>query len=140
MLLLLLLAGCAATPNAHDSSPTADPLLRGPLAIPVDGDPNGLWWSDGRLYLADDDNTRILQWTDADGLALVGDLPTAPAEGAGLGQVVRTDSGALVATRFGYGTAGDVVVLEADGTGRIVSGLDPERRRIGLALGPDGSL
>lgn len=143
MLALLLLACTAANdPTGADNTSGSDrlPVDRGPTTVPIDGDPNGLWWADGRLLVADDDNNRVLKWTDADGIGLVGELPEASSDGAGLGQIVVTADGTIVVTRFGYGTSGDVVTLAADGTGSVVSGLDPERRRIGLALADDGTL
>lgn len=142
MLPLLLLA-CSSGPSDKDSTPPADsgtPADRGPTTVTIDGDPNGLWWVDGVLYLADDDNNRVLRWTDADGIGLVGELPEASSDGAGLGQLVALDDGTLVVTRFGYGTSGDVVTLAPDGTGSVVPGLDVERRRIGLGVTDDGTL
>lgn len=142
----LLLAACAIPPNGGTGADTADsadsalPVDRGPTAFEVDGDPNGLWWTGGELLLADDDNNRVLRWTDDAGLGLVGELPAAPANGAGLGQLVQTPDGTIVVTRFGFGTDGDVVTLEPDGSGSVVPRLDKERRRIGLAVADDGSL
>ncbi|HND31633.1 MAG TPA: hypothetical protein PKY30_21220 [Myxococcota bacterium] len=141
--MILLLLACTASPPEKES-PTADDSAilvdRGPTTIPVDGDPNGLWWADGKLTIADDDNNRILQWTDSAGIGLVGDLPAAAAEGAGLGQVIVLDDGTHVVPRFGYGTTGDVVTLSAAGVGAVVPGLDVEHRRIGLALGKDEAI
>lgn len=115
---------------------------RGPVQLPVDGDPNGLWWdaAAGVLYLADDDGNRILAWTDAGGFGLAGALAPAAADGPGLGQPVLAADGTLVVTRFGGGTAGDVATLAPDGTAAVVPSLDPERRRLGLGAGPDGTL
>lgn len=144
MLALLLLAcgtsGGSDSKTTDDSGGTGVPVDRGPTTIAVDGDPNGLWWSDGVLSIADDDNNRVLRWTDADGLGLVGDLPEPSADGAGLGQLVALADGTIVVTRFGYGTSGDVVTLAPDGTGGVVPGLDVERRRIGLTVADDGTL
>lgn len=149
LLLPMLLAVACQSPSKNkdrddssldDSGLGMEAPARGPLSIAVDGDPNGLWWANGTLFLADDDNNRILRWTDSDGLGLQGELPAAPADGAGLGQLVQLDDGTLVVTRFGYGTAGDVVTLSASGQGAVVPGLEGERRRIGLAVAPDGAL
>ncbi len=115
---------------------------RGPTAIPLDGDPNGLWWDSAAatLYIADDDNNRILQWTDGGGVALFANLPAAPPDGAGLGQLVKTKDGKIIVTRFGFGTAGDVVYVAPDKTTGNVPNLDPVRRRIGLTVASDGTL
>ena len=138
-ILALAVSGCAG--NADDGGAPGE-VERGPVQLAVDGDPNGLWWDAATetLYLADDDGNRILTWTDAGGFASAGALAAAPADGPGLGQVVRPPDGTLVVTRFGGGTAGDVATLAPDGTAGVVSGLDPERRRLGLTVGPDGAL
>ncbi len=115
---------------------------RGPTAIPLDGDPNGLWWDSAAatLYIADDNNNRVLQWTDEAGVALVAELPAAPQNGPGLGQLVKTKDGKIIVTRFGFGTAGDVVYVAPDKTTGKVPNLDPLRRRIGLTVASDGTL
>lgn len=115
---------------------------RGPTTIALDGDPNGLFWdaSEGALYIADDNDNRILKWSDAAGLELAANLPPGAPGGAGLGQVVRTADGTLVVPRFGGGTAGDVVFVDPSGKGGVVPNLDPLRRRIGLTLAVNGSL
>lgn len=111
-------------------------------SIALAADPNGLFWepSSGSLYIADDDGNQILKWTDAAGIGAVTKLPAAPAEGPGLGQLVVTADGTLVVTRFGHGTAGDVVFATREGALGTVTGLATERRRIGLTVAPDGTL
>jgi DNA-binding beta-propeller fold protein YncE len=138
VLALLALCACGSTPGP--ASPA--PVDRGPRALRLDADPNGLWWdaASATLYLADDENNRVLKWTDAEGFALVADLPPAPADGAGLGNLVRMPDGTLVVVRFGGGTAGDVVYVRPDGSAHTVPGLKPDRRRIGLTLAQDGQL
>ncbi|PTL76267.1 hypothetical protein [Vitiosangium sp. GDMCC 1.1324] len=139
--LVLALLFAHACDKQVDPPPTAA-IERGPKALTLEGDPNGLWWDapSRTLYIADDQNNRILQWTDAGGVSLVATLPPAPADGAGLGDLVRMPDGTLVVVRFGYGKAGDVVFVKPDGTSGIVPGLKPERRRIGLTLARDGQL
>lgn len=130
----------AQSPDAPQS-PDAS-VNRGPTILNVEGDPNGLWWDDASrtLYVADDDGNRLLRWTDDGGFSLVQNLTAAPEEGAGLGQVVRTDDGTLVVTRFGHGTAGAVVFVPPSGSAQDVPGLPTERRRIGLTIASDGQL
>jgi len=132
--------GSSSTHGSADG--TAGDVDRGPTRIDVDGDPNGLWWeaSSHTLFLADDNNNRVLSWDDEVGFAAAAELPAAPDEGPGLGQIVRTADGTFVVTRFGGGFAGDVVTTTAGGTGEIVPDLDPERRRIGLTIADDGTL
>lgn len=133
-----LLFGCGSP-----EQPTSDPDIdRGPTVLNIEGDPNGLWWDDASqtLYVADDDGNRILSWSDEVGFKLVKNLTEAPEAGAGLGQLVRTQDGALVVTRFGHGTAGAVVFVTASGAVQEVPGLAVERRRIGLTISEDGQL
>lgn len=140
-LIPLLLALCACATGAPPP-PAPAPVTRGPLALALEADPNGLWWdaASRTLYVADDRNNRVLQWTDAGGLATVAELPPAAFSGAGLGGLVRMPDGTLVVVRFGRGTAGDVVFVRPDGTTGVVPHLAPERRRIGLTLARDGQL
>ena len=123
----------------HDAGP---PVERGPAVLAIEGDANGLFWdtSSGSLLVADDDGNRIVRWRDEGGFSLVSELPAGTDEGAGLGQLVRTSDGAIVVTRFGCGTRGDVAVVPPEGAPYVVPGLDPMRRRIGLTLAPDGRL
>lgn len=147
---LLLLSACdggagdaGVGGSGDDGGGGSAPVVeRGPAIVEIEGDPNGLWWDESTqaLLVADDDGNRILQWTDADGLSLVTELPAASPEGAGLGQVVVTQDRTIVVPRFGYGTAGDVVYVPASGEAAIVPGLATERRRIGLTIAPDGTL
>ncbi|HEX7665929.1 MAG TPA: hypothetical protein VF407_15485, partial [Polyangiaceae bacterium] len=106
------------------------------------GDPNGLWWDDASqtLFIADDDNNRLLKYTDADGITKVADFPAASPSGAGLGQIARLADGSFVITRFGYGTAGDVVIAKTDGTASLIPNLDVTKRRIGIAVASDGTI
>jgi sugar lactone lactonase YvrE len=115
---------------------------RGPVVLPLDADPNGLWWDapSATLYIADDNGNRVLRWRDGVGTELFAMLPPGPANGPGLGQLVKTPDGTLVVTRFGDGTAGDVVYVSAGGTVGRVSSLDATRRRIGLTVTADGTL
>lgn len=125
--------------GSGDAGPKVD---RGPTTIPLDGDANGLFWdaAAGTLIIADDNHNRLLTWTDGGGIAVLADLPPAPPNGAGLGQVVKTKDGSLLVTRFGYGIAGDVVYVAADKSTGKVPNLDPARRRIGLAVSSDGAI
>jgi hypothetical protein len=124
---------------AMDAPP--EPVERGPVAIEVDGDPNGLFWDakGKRLLIADDNGNRIVAY-DNHGFSLVQELPSPSPNGAGLGQLVLTGDGATVVTRFGYGTMGDVAVVPAGGVAFTVLGLDVVRRRIGLTIAGNGTL
>jgi hypothetical protein len=132
---LVVWVACRA---ADDSDPvgtveTDVAIDRGPTEIPIDGYPNGAWWdvASGTLFVADDRNDRVLSWSDADGLGVVGALP-APAR-VGLGGVILSEGKVYVA-RFGDGTLGDVAWVGLDGSSGVVAGLDPTRRRLGLTV------
>jgi len=115
---------------------------RGPTAVALDADPNGLFWdaATATLYIADNDNNRVLQWTDADGLALVADLPGGAQNSAGLGQVVKTKDGTIAVTVFGFGDSGAVAFIAPDKTTGTVPNLDVTKRRVGLTVADDGTL
>src|SRR5262245_9733835 len=132
-ILLLGLARCGGT-----TEPPGDETEN---IIAIDGDPNGLWWDAGagELLIADDNGNRILAW-DGESIRVVAMLPATTEDSPGLGQLVMTSDGSIVVTRFGFGTAGDIVVVAPDGTPSVVPGLDPERRRIGLTIDEAGTL
>ena len=122
MLVLLFLACSGGSSDkdavaADDSGDSGVAVDRGPTTIPVDGDPNGLWWDEasGTLFVADDRNNRVLTWTDANGFGVLGDLPEAAASLPGLGQPVLVEDRVIV-PRFGDGTAGDIVWIGLSGS------------------------
>jgi hypothetical protein len=136
---LALSLACGST-----ARPVADAIRveRGPLVLELDGDPNGLWWdaNSETLLVADDRESRILEWSDSRGFGTHAELPEASPAGAGLGQPVLVDGGDLVVTRFGFGTEGGVAIVPLQGDVRNVPGLDVTRRRIGLTKATDGTL
>lgn len=127
---------------AVDAGVDAGSVERGPTSVTLDGDPNGLWWDSATstLFIADDNGNRILRWQDGAGFLSPVALPTISPELAGLGQVLRLRDGTLVVARFGGGTAGAVIAVRPDGTAANVPGLDPMRRRLGLAVAADETL
>jgi sugar lactone lactonase YvrE len=54
--------------------------------------------------------------------------------------MARAADGTLYVSRFGFGTTGGVAIVKADGSVGAIAGVDPSRRRIGLAVAPDGAL
>jgi sugar lactone lactonase YvrE len=140
-LLLLACASCAHTGSPAATTSTSDTFESEPIALPVE--PNGLWWSasEQALYFAGGD-AHTLYRRDRDGaIKVVGTFPALPGDDkGGLGQLVITREGTIVATRFGGGTSGGVVFVRRDGSSGSVPNLDPTRRRIGLALADDGTL
>lgn len=131
----------AGAPDASADA-SSDVAVPTNTSIAIDGDPNGLYWdaTTSTLYVADDGNNRVLTYTDSAGLVQFANLPAAPANGPGLGQLIPLPDGSLLVTRFGYGTTGDVVQVMSDATSTIIPNLDPTRRRIGLARAGDGTI
>ena len=130
--------GDACTGGADLAAPP--PVRKKSVALSFD--PNGLFWDAATqaLYIADDDGNQIQKWTEDGGLAIVARLPPAPAAGPGLGQLVVLGDRSIVVPRFGSGTGGDVVSVKPDGSASAVTGLAPERRRLGLTIAADGTL
>src|SRR5581483_5009830 len=127
--------GSGAGGGTADSGTSATRMLQ----LELDGDPNGLFWDDAAqtLYIADNQNNRILTWTEAGlGPAPIA-LPMAPPNGPGLGQVTRTGDGTLLTTRFGFGTDGAVLYAKANGDTGSVPMLDAMKRRIGIITDGD---
>ncbi len=100
------------------------------------GDVGGIAWdaASSTLFLADDTHDAILAWT---GAAFTQVAKTPPAHG--FGGLVRMADGTFVVAAFGFGTDGGVFTL-TDRAAAEVPHLDPKRRRLGIALGPDGAL
>jgi sugar lactone lactonase YvrE len=143
VLLLLVVSGCsntAAAPSVDAAADAVAPLTTATLSL--DGDPNGLYWDSAAatLFIADDGNNRVLTYRDGSGISKYADLPAAPANGPGLGQLIRLSDGSLLVARFGFGTTGDIVQIKPDKTTVILPGLDATKRRIGLAVAPDGTI
>lgn len=131
---------CAAVSVSDGGTGDAGSVARGPLALSIDGDPEGLWWdpSGSTLYVADQENNRVLTWTDDGGFALLANLAGPPDND--LGGLVRLADGTIVVVEFGFGTAGQVDYVLPDGGVGIVPNLDPTKRRLGITVAPDGTL
>jgi sugar lactone lactonase YvrE len=138
VLLMIVVLGCGHQAPRSTRAATAPAAVA--VQLPVE--PNGLWWNavENALYFASDETHAVYRRDHAGNVKVVGSLP-APIDGnGGLGQLVITRDGTIVITRFGGGTAGGVIFLRRDGTSGSVPNLDPTRRRIGLAVGEDGTL
>ena len=109
-----------------------------PLIIDVQAEPNGLFYrADQRaLYIADDDNNRILVRGDDGELSVFAEIPNPSDDpGAdGLGDLDFSAAGALYVPRFGFGMPGLGAIFEvaADGTATPLAGVNDEWRRVGL--------
>lgn len=118
---------------------------RGPTTIEVQAKLNGLYWDAqaSRLYLTDDDASvnAIKTWDGGDKFSVAYLLPAMEADQrTTLGELTRGADGALYTTRFGFGSYGTVVVVPKTGQPYNLTGLDGERRRIGITPTPDGKL
>jgi hypothetical protein len=149
-------AGGAATTGSAAPGPV---IGTDRTAIELPGDANGIVWdaTSNALYIADGASAQIEKWSDGVGFTPIAQLPHDAAyvgsAGAGsgsmmastgklsLGGLARVPAG-FVTTSFGFGTTGTVFVAPAAGGGAVhsVPGLDPARRRLGLAQAPDGTL
>lgn len=148
LLLLSLLVACGGENDARVDAPPADDAApdaadpRGPATYTLAGGANSLLWDAATttLYLTDSNANALLKWTDAGGFQQVGMFPAATA-GVSLGDLVRRGNGGTILTpSFGFGTQGTLFALRADGTSQTFTGLDPARRRVGLAQDPAGVL
>src|SRR5262249_36493557 len=130
-----LLSACSSAAPVQPHAPEA----AAQRTVDLPGKGNGVFWDDKEhaLYVTDDTHGQIVRWTDAHGFESVGTFATT--DKLELGGVVRVDDATFATTLFGGGKAGGVLVL-AHGTSSSVSGLDPVRRRIGIARAPDGAL
>lgn len=124
----LSLAGCGSAQIAS-----------APQRITLDARPNGIAiaQADGRIFITDDKTNSVL--VSADGKTFVPFAVIAPVAGQpnALSQVTFSTKGTLLIERFGFGTSGAVMEIGANKSVAMLSGIDPARRRLGLAvIGP----
>lgn len=152
------MAACGSENAIHSHAPA--PTERGPREpdsrvsfIPLAGGaPGTAVWDEVRatLYILDNTGNRVWKWSDGSGLASApyASLPTPVSAGGTLpanvtlGQAALLPDGTLVVNRFGRagGAMGGIAVVAPDGTTMLVPNLDESRRRLGLAVAPDGTL
>jgi sugar lactone lactonase YvrE len=154
LLPLVLLLACVPTPaddtgGADDTAgaSTSEPTTAGappvcepfePYVIDVQAEPNGLYWraDEAALYIADDDNNRILRRADDGASSVFAAIPS-PNDNPGadgLGDLDFAADGALYVPRFGFGVPdlGAIFRVAADGAPTALAGVDPAWRRVGL--------
>jgi hypothetical protein len=137
--------GAAPAASTTPSAPVAPaPAAPAPVVdkdVELAGGANALWWDAAAktLYLTDNNADALMTWTDDAGLAQVAALPPGAA-GISLGGIVRRPDGATLVTSFGFGKEGTVFHVTADKTASALTGLDPVRRRVGLAQDANGAL
>ncbi|MDC0722660.1 hypothetical protein [Nannocystis bainbridge] len=109
-----------------------------PYRIDVQAEPNGLYYrvDEARLYIADDDNNRVLVRDEDETLAVFTEIPNPSGDPGsdGLGDLDFAADGALYLPRFGFGMPGlgAIFRVAADGTAEAIAGVDDEWRRVGL--------
>ncbi|MEO7732658.1 MAG: hypothetical protein ABIY55_16940 [Kofleriaceae bacterium] len=122
----------SAPPTAP--SPPTSPAVPSEIVVSLAGGGNALWWdaASATLYLTDSNASALVAWTEAGGLAPVATVPAGTA-GVSLGGVVRRADGTTIVANFGFGTQGGLFAIAADHTVTALTGLEPTRRRVGLA-------
>jgi hypothetical protein len=149
-LLAIAICGCATPPAAGgaarpeaprpEASRAAAPAVPSEAAIALPGGANALWWdaASSTLYLTDSNASALMAWSDAGGLRMDTALPASPA-GVSLGGIVRRGDGRTVIASFGFGTQGGLFAVAGNEV-MALTGLDPARRRVGLAQDAAGTL
>jgi sugar lactone lactonase YvrE len=133
-LIVCLACACSGSVAPQPQAVTRAPDKPERRTLDLPGDANGVAWDGDALLVTDNTHHQVIRWRDGAGFVPFG------AEAGGkhaLGGIVRVGDD-VVATSFGFGTDGTVLVLGA--SARAVPGLDPVRRRIGLARADDGTL
>lgn len=121
------MAGCNVAPPAA------------PARIAVGAQPNGIAVrpGDGALFITDDRSNAVLWSTDRATWAPYASLPAVAGQANSLSQLVfaqdASQTGTLLVERFGFGEAGALFAVSPAGETHALSGLAPERRRLGLA-------
>ncbi len=121
------MAGCQSV-----SPPAAD-------RISIDAKPNGvaIRASDDAIFVTDDRRNVILWSHNHATFARYADVREAPGQPNSLSAITVTPSGELLVARFGFGEAGALFISTSSGDMQPLTGLAPERRRLGLAsIGP----
>lgn len=120
---------------------TGEPAVCEPFApfeIDVQAQPNGLYWRGdlSQLFIADDDENRILTRSDDGKSAIFAEIPNPSGDPGtdGLGQIDFAPDGSLYVPRFGFDdpSLGAVFRIGPDGQPAAVAGLKTDVRRVGL--------
>jgi DNA-binding beta-propeller fold protein YncE len=146
LLVAITLGACGGSPAPASAPPTTVAAPHAATApadrvVPLAGGGNALAWdaASSTLYLTDNNTDALVQWTDAGGLQPVATFPPSVA-GISLGGIVRRADGSTLVASFGFGKDGTVFQLSAGNAASALTGLDPVRRRVGLAMGAGGAL
>src|SRR5476649_2152165 len=106
-----------------------------PQRVTLDARANGLAIrpADGTIFITDDKTNSVLSSADGKTFKSIASIPAAAGQANSLSQVSIADTGSLLVGRFGFGTAGALFDVAANGSISPLSGTDPMRRRLGLA-------
>ncbi|HEY0255521.1 MAG TPA: hypothetical protein VGC41_28525 [Kofleriaceae bacterium] len=138
LLAVLVACGSPTKPASLTAPPQPAPVpVVEPTDIPLPSAANGLAWDPGEkaLYLAAE--TKLLKWSNNE-FSTVAEFPSTGK--LSLGGVVRLADGSFLVTSFGFGTDGGVFHVDAQHHVVAVPNLDPKRRRVGIAVGPDSAI
>ena len=130
--------GVATTGEPTETGAPAQCEAFTPEVIDVQAEPNGLFYraDQGALYIADDDNNRILVRRDDGTLEVFAEIPNPSGDPGsdGLGDLDFSADGSLFVPRFGFGMVGlgAIFRVSADGTPNEIQGVNTEWRRVGL--------
>jgi len=113
-----------------------------PQRITLDARPNSIAiaQADSQIYVTDDKTNSVLASTDGRTFVPFAAIPAVAGQPNALSQVAFSAKGTLLIERFGFGTSGAVFEVGADKSVSMLSGIDPARRRLGLALIGPGKL
>jgi len=147
-LLAIAVCSCATPPTGAgaggvvrpEAPRAAAPSVPADVTIALPGGANALWWdaASSTLYLTDSNASALMAWTEAGGLRVETALP-AESAGVSLGGIVRRGDGTTLIASFGFGTQGGMFAV-ARGEVTALTGLDPARRRVGLAEDTAGAI
>ncbi|PLZ01263.1 hypothetical protein CY652_17125 [Burkholderia sp. WAC0059] len=129
-LCLTALAGCVSPGRAQDVVPPR---------VAVDARPNGIAVRarDGAVFVTDDRGSAVLWSAHGAAYARYAAIPAVAGEPGGLSQLAFAGPDDLLVERFGFGRSGALVDVPAVGRPVVLTGTDPVRRRLGLAvIGP----
>lgn len=130
---LLLVLGCVPASEGEQECAPFEPQV-----IDVQAEPNGLAYraDEGALYIADDDDNRILVRGDDGALRVFAEIenPSGDPGTDGLGDLDFAADGSLYVPRFGFGVPGLGAIFRVapDGTPTQLAGVNAEWRRVGL--------
>jgi DNA-binding beta-propeller fold protein YncE len=104
--------------------------------IAVDARPNGIAVrpADGTVFLTDDATGSILASADGHTFAHYASIPAGPSQGNSLSQLAFVAPQTLLAERFGFGSASAIFSVGGKDEVRALTGTNPARRRLGLAV------